>query len=87
MQRACQHSPQSGVMNVNLGSFGTYVINKQPPTQQIWLSSPSSGPKRFDYDEQHDVWFVNKDGQTHELAPLLNAEFSAIFGRELALAL
>jgi frataxin len=25
------------------------VINKQPPNKQIWLSSPISGPKRYDY--------------------------------------
>ena len=28
---------------------GTYVLNKQPPNRQIWLSSPVSGPKRFDW--------------------------------------
>lgn len=33
-------SPQSGVLNLRLGSYGTYVLNKQPPTKQIWLSSP-----------------------------------------------
>ncbi|RXK39717.1 hypothetical protein M231_03072 [Tremella mesenterica] len=26
---------------------GTWVINKQPPNQQIWMSSPISGPARF----------------------------------------
>lgn len=25
------------------------MINKQPPNKQIWLSSPISGPKRYDY--------------------------------------
>jgi len=25
------------------------VLNKQPPNKQIWLSSPLSGPKRFDW--------------------------------------
>lgn len=25
------------------------MINKQPPNKQIWLSSPVSGPKRYDY--------------------------------------
>ena len=25
------------------------MINKQPPNKQIWLSSPLSGPKRFDW--------------------------------------
>jgi hypothetical protein len=31
---------QTGVINLRLGSYGTYVINKQPPSQQLWLSSP-----------------------------------------------
>lgn len=30
------------------------MLNKQPPNKQIWLSSPVSGPKRYDY--------VNKEG-------------------------
>ena len=37
---------QNGVLTVKLGEAGTYVINKQAPNQQIWLSSPVSGPKR-----------------------------------------
>lgn len=28
---------------------GTYVLNKQPPNKQIWMSSPMSGPKRYDW--------------------------------------
>ena len=32
---------QSGVLTLKLGKHGTYVINKQPPNQQIWLSSPT----------------------------------------------
>lgn len=31
---------QSGVLTLRLGENGTYVINKQPPNKQIWLSSP-----------------------------------------------
>lgn len=31
---------QSGVLTLILGEKGTYVINKQPPNKQIWLSSP-----------------------------------------------
>jgi len=39
----------SGVLNLKLGgSHGTYVLNMQKPNRQIWLSSPVSGPKRFD---------------------------------------
>ncbi|XP_069632663.1 frataxin, mitochondrial isoform X2 [Haliaeetus albicilla] len=33
----------SGVLTVKLGGdMGTYVINKQTPNRQIWLSSPTS---------------------------------------------
>ncbi|UKZ51420.1 hypothetical protein TrVGV298_005180 [Trichoderma virens] len=39
----------SGVMTVTVVDKGTYVINKQPPNKQIWLSSPLSGPKRYDF--------------------------------------
>lgn len=62
-------------MNVAIASIGTYVINKQPPNKQIWLSSPISGPKRFDYvivsDSQHQKegtatggWVYLRDGTT-----------------------
>jgi frataxin len=47
-------------MTVNFGpEVGTYVINKQPPNKQIWLSSPKSGPKRFD-------WCIIGDGQNQK---------------------
>lgn len=36
-----------GVLTVKLGpQLGTYVINKQTPNRQIWMSSPVSGPVR-----------------------------------------
>ncbi|XP_032146838.1 frataxin, mitochondrial isoform X1 [Sapajus apella] len=38
----------SGVLTVKLGGdLGTYVINKQTPNKQIWLSSPSSTMEIF----------------------------------------
>lgn len=42
-------NPQAGVLTLSFPPIGTYVINKQPPNKQIWLSSPISGPKRYDY--------------------------------------
>lgn len=62
-------------MNITLADVGTYVINKQPPNKQIWLSSPVSGPRRFDYvvvsDGQHQKegtatggWIYLRDGTT-----------------------
>jgi len=29
-----------GVLTLKLGDLGTYVINKQTPNRQIWMSSP-----------------------------------------------
>ncbi|KAI7871883.1 Frataxin-like domain-containing protein, partial [Spinellus fusiger] len=66
-----------GVMTLNLGEHGTYVVNKQPPTRQLWLSSPKSGPKRFDYDASTQTWFYHRDSQT--LDRVLNSELSDIF--------
>ncbi|KAI1471747.1 Frataxin, partial [Daldinia caldariorum] len=57
----------SGVMTVKIPNVGTYVINKQPPNKQIWLSSPVSGPKRYDYvrsAEGKGEWVYYRDGST-----------------------
>ncbi|MCO5575683.1 hypothetical protein L7F22_029487 [Adiantum nelumboides] len=34
-----------GVLTIKLGPSGTYVINKQTPNRQIWLSSPVRTPQ------------------------------------------
>ncbi|KAI9158558.1 Frataxin [Paramyrothecium foliicola] len=65
----------AGVMTIAVTGKGTYVINKQPPNKQIWLSSPISGPKRYDWcvvgDGQGDKegtasghWIYSRDGST-----------------------
>ncbi|KAJ7169650.1 hypothetical protein C8R46DRAFT_1089506 [Mycena filopes] len=64
----------SGVLTLQLGDKGTYVINKQPPNKQIWLSSPFSGPKRYDFREGEKAWIYARDGQS--LSDLLNRELS-----------
>lgn len=61
------------------------MINKQPPNKQIWLSSPVSGPKRYDYviigDGQNQKegtglgdWVYLRDGST--LSGLLMEELN-----------
>jgi len=70
-----------GVLNIKLGETGgIYVINKQSPNQQIWLSSPTSGPARFDWilEEGGDGgrWLYNHTGET--LHQLLDREFEDI---------
>ncbi|XP_035438984.2 frataxin homolog, mitochondrial [Spodoptera frugiperda] len=66
-----------GVLTVALGNYGTYVINRQTPNKQIWLSSPVSGPKRYDLvlkDGGH--WVYKHDGIS--LHKLLQEEISKI---------
>lgn len=73
------------MLTISLGEkYGTYVINKQTPNKQIWLSSPLSGPKRFDFvlpsskesDKRHGYWIYKHSGVT--LHELLDNEISEI---------
>ncbi|KAL0068868.1 Mitochondrial matrix iron chaperone [Marasmius tenuissimus] len=73
----------SGVLTLKLGEEGTYVINKQPPNKQIWLSSPVSGPKRYDYSQPEDSWTYSRDKRS--LGQLLNEELSKAFKKNIKL--
>ncbi|KAI9223058.1 hypothetical protein BC828DRAFT_338952, partial [Blastocladiella britannica] len=55
-------SLSSGVLTLHLGTGRTYVINKQPPNMQLWLSSPISGPRRFDYHSELRDWVDARPG-------------------------
>ncbi|ESO88094.1 hypothetical protein LOTGIDRAFT_126633 [Lottia gigantea] len=73
----------SGVLTIKFGEkHGTYVINKQTPNQQIWLSSPLSGPKRYDYI--NGSWIYKHDGIS--LHHLLSTELSDILGENIDLS-
>ena len=60
----------AGVLTLMFPPCGTYVLNKQPPNKQIWLSSPVSGPKRYDWVERAGEaghtghWTYLRDGST-----------------------
>ncbi|XP_037291214.2 frataxin isoform X2 [Rhipicephalus microplus] len=69
-----------GVLTIHLGrKYGTYVINKQTPNRQIWLSSPVSGPKRYDY--VGDTWVYKHDGVS--LRELLESELSSLLKKPI----
>lgn len=73
----------NGVLTVKVGSdIGTYVINKQTPNRQIWLSSPSSGPKRYDWTGT--TWIYSHDGVS--LHQLLEQELSLVLNTKLNLS-
>lgn len=46
------------ILNITTND-GTFVINKQPYLEEIWLSSPISGPYHFAYDGKK---WVSKSG-------------------------
>lgn len=72
-----------GVLTIKLGGdLGTYVINKQTPNKQIWLSSPSSGPKRYDWTGKN--WVYSHDGVS--LHELLARELTAALKTKLDLS-
>ena len=58
--------------------YGTYVINKQTPNAQIWLSSPQTGPKRYDF--VNDRWIYKHDDSN--LHKLLSQELVSVFGED-----
>ena len=65
-----------GVMTIDLGQKGTFVINKQSTNKQLWMSSPVSGPCRYDWSD--GLWVYKRDGHVmtdrleDELKELLN---------------
>ncbi|KAM0197029.1 hypothetical protein ACHAPA_002112 [Fusarium lateritium] len=78
----------AGVLTISWPDKGTYVINKQPPNKQIWLSSPISGPKRYDWclfgESQNQKegtavgdWIYNRDGSS------MNQVFSEELGVDI----
>lgn len=69
----------------------TYVLNKQPPNKQIWLSSPVSGPKRFDWvvlgESMHQKegggsgeWIYLRDGSS--LTDIIRKELGVELGKD-----
>jgi frataxin len=70
MNNAYFSNLKQGVLTAKMKS-GTYVLNKQPPNQQIWLSSPISGPKRF--EPRQNQW-INVRCQQEELFQLIEQE-------------
>lgn len=74
-----------GVLSVAVAGHGTWVVNKQAPSRQLWWSSPLSGPLRFDLvsndDPEARVWHNGR--RDVELNALLRTEMDATLGVEV----
>ncbi|KAH0566565.1 frataxin homolog, mitochondrial [Cotesia glomerata] len=67
-----------GVLTIKFGGeYGTYVINRQTPNKQLWLSSPTSGPKRYDFID--GTWIYKHDSKS--LHELLDTEIPKIINK------
>ena len=66
---------ENGILTVELESGGQYVINKNAPSRQIWLSSPKSGAHHFDQDEATGRWVSTRGAG--DLLVLLGGELGA----------
>ena len=64
----------SGVLTLKIAGTGTWVLNKQVPNRQLWLSSPVSGPCRYEYVD--GTWTHTRDGSS--LSELLERELGLI---------
>ena len=70
------------MLNVEVGDRGTFVLNKQAPNLQIWLSSPVSGPLRYYYSSTAVAWLDQRDDD-RELLATLASDFEALCDRRL----
>ncbi|KAJ8768426.1 hypothetical protein K2173_021579 [Erythroxylum novogranatense] len=72
------------VLTLKLGDSGTYVLNKQTPNRQLWLSSPISGPSRFDWDQNAGTWVYRRTKAN--LFKVLESELEKLCGEPIELA-
>jgi iron donor protein CyaY len=62
------------VMNIEYNNK-IFVINKQSAIQQIWLSSPVSGPHHFSYNTNENSW-INKNNK--KIFQVIEEDFQAL---------
>lgn len=68
-----------GVLEITINKKHFYVINLQRPNKQIWLSSPISGPQRFEYyeNENNEMFWINIRNNK-SIRELLNEEINKL---------
>mmetsp|Transcript_16049 Transcript_16049/g.52284 ORF Transcript_16049/g.52284 Transcript_16049/m.52284 type:complete len:158 (+) Transcript_16049:17-490(+) len=69
------------VLNLGVGAH-SFVLNKQAPNLQLWLSSPVRGPLRYDFDTATARWISTRDA--HPMLPALAGDIRQLCGREPA---
>lgn len=78
-------SLSSGVLTIAMPPHGTWVLNKQTPNRQLWWSSPLSGPRRYEYDEDQGLWYFTRSDNVESLGEALKEEIHHIYQVDLQL--
>ncbi|CAJ1027354.1 frataxin-like protein [Leishmania guyanensis] len=82
-------SCNGGVLTIETAERGVFILNKQAPNVQLWLSSPISGPHHYDMitvtQDGHErvSWKSNHDG--HDLVKKLEEELMEAIGADVKL--
>ncbi|KAK7200345.1 frataxin-like protein [Novymonas esmeraldas] len=82
-------SCNGGVLTLETAERGTFILNKQAPNVQLWLSSPISGPHHYDMitvtqdGNERVLWRSDNDG--HDLVEKLERELTEVLGSPLKL--
>lgn len=66
----------AGVLSISFNKKKNYVLNIQRPNLQVWLSSPISGPQRFEFDLEKNKWVNIRNNKC--ILDILNEEFNNI---------
>ena len=75
---------EAGILTIELDDGRTYVVNRQAPLRQLWLSSPHSGAHHFDFDQDRQAWLSTRGGAA--LMDILGQELLALAGVEADLS-
>ncbi len=69
-----------GVLKISFKKNRHFVINIQRPNLQIWLSSPFSGPQRFEFNMKEGKWENIRNKKS--ILTILEDEFNQILKSE-----
>ena len=51
-----------GILTIELKNGAQYVINKNAPNYEIWMSSPHSGASHYYLDDDLETWVDTRNG-------------------------
>ena len=71
------------VLEISVRGGGTFVLNKQTPNRQVWLSSPVPGPQRYNFCLRSAMWRNSRDDDV-ELTALLADDLEQLLGTRLS---